>query len=78
MESKPAEELSKPEEMELANKQQEGEFESSDRFNNEIQAMKDKLGEMGLTLTAEDIEGFRAYLATEPKWEGVYRRLANS
>ena len=50
--------------------------------NNDIeermQVIKDAMADRGLFLSAEDIEGFQAYLATEQKWEEVYRRLAHS
>ncbi|OUL37560.1 hypothetical protein BV372_00930 [Nostoc sp. T09] len=44
----------------------------------ETENSKEKLGDTTLNVTAEDDEVWQAYLASEKKWQEVYRRLADS
>lgn len=50
----------------------------NDEFKDEIQSLETTMANQGIHLTSDDIEGLQAYFATKPKWEEVYRRLANS
>lgn len=67
-----------PDSSEPAPKAQMEFFDSEINAEAEIQALKQAFGEKVASLTTEELEGFRAYLATLPKWKEVYRRLADS
>jgi hypothetical protein len=79
MEPKSVEKLSKSDEIEPRNGQDEASVSSGDRqVENHIEPNKDTLEDIGSNLTASDMEVWKAYLASKQQWEEVYRRLADS
>lgn len=79
MESRQEEKLSKSSEVAFESEQIEAGVSSCNKDVEErTQVIKDAMADRGINLTSEDIEVIRVYLASKPKWEEVYRRLADS
>lgn len=50
----------------------------NNKVEERIHEIKEAMADRGINLTSEDIEVMRVYLESKPKWEEVYRRLADS